>query len=165
MPIWLTIVLALGGSALISSIIGFIVNRNLGRYFEKKDKINKEEEEQKSQTRLKLEQIKQEEEKKQRIDEIKQLIEPVNQQLKKIDKQIEKLSQGELCSLRTNILRNYYDCVDKGYYNDFDYTNIIELYKIYDDLGGNCFVHDIMDRFQDLPAKEEIKKNTIIKKK
>ncbi len=165
MPVWLTIVLALGGSALISTIVGFLVNRNLGRYFDKKDKINKEEAEQKSQTRLKLEQIKQEEEKRERIEEIKSLIEPIYKKLAEIEEQINKLSQGELCTLRTSILSNYYNCVDKGYYNDYDYTNLTELYNIYSDLGGNCFVHDVMNRFNDLPAKEEIKKNIIVKKK
>ena len=38
MPTWLTIVLALGGSAIISSIVGFLIARVLRQAFEKKDR-------------------------------------------------------------------------------------------------------------------------------
>lgn len=37
MPVWLSIVLALGGSAIISTVVGFILNHYLKKLYDKKD--------------------------------------------------------------------------------------------------------------------------------
>ena len=57
---------------------------------------------------------------------------------------------GTLSSLRNDILTCYYRCVEKGYRNDWDYTNIHDLYKSYSELHGNSFVADVMERFDNL---------------
>ena len=69
--------------------------------------------------------------------------------------QLGKVCESSKCSLRNAILTNYYSCVLKGYRNDYDYQNMHELYDAYDDLHGNSFVHDVMERLDALPTKEE----------
>lgn len=95
-------------------------------------------------------------------------------ELKQINKKIDKISDGTLSTLRNDILTYYYKCVDKGYRNDYDYTNIHDLYEAYVGLNGNSFVEDVMHRFDALPTKEEymglidnaniVNKNTRVKK-
>lgn len=72
-----------------------------------------------------------------------------------LDKKIDLLSGGTLSALRNDILKNYYQCRDKGYRNDYDFANMHDLYESYKDLGGNSFITDIMERFDALPTKEE----------
>lgn len=66
------------------------------------------------------------------------------------------MSEGELSSLRNDILTCYYRCREKGYRGDWDYTNIHDLYDAYKQLHGNSFIDDVMKRFEALPAKEEL---------
>ena len=65
------------------------------------------------------------------------------------------ISNGTLCSLRNTIKNCYYDCLNKGYRNDYDFENIHALFKAYKDLDGNSFIEDIMNRFDKLPSKDE----------
>lgn len=83
---------------------------------------------------------------------------PVNKKLSTISDRLEKVGNGTLSSLRNDILRCYYDCLAKGYRNDFDYENIHDLFESYENLNGNSFVADVLARFDALPTKEQFKK-------
>ena len=67
--------------------------------------------------------------------------------------------EASLATIRSELLRCYYECVNKGYRNDYDTSNIQHLYDVYEDLNGNTFVADVMERFKKLPTKEEFQKN------
>lgn len=154
MPTWLTIILALGGSAVISSIVGFLIARVLRQAFEKKDK-EKEDEQKKQETNRELaEKYRREEEMKQTIETIKQLISPIEKKLDDMNSALIATSEGTQASLRNDILTLYYKCCDKGYRNDYDYQNAHDLYEAYTNLHGNSFIKDIMTRFDALPTKE-----------
>ena len=89
----------------------------------------------------------------------KEEIAPIANQISQIDQNLKLVTEGTLSTLRSEILRCYYSCVDKGYRTDYDYQNIHELYEAYNGLHGNSFVHDVVNRFNELPTKEEIKKS------
>ena len=95
---------------------------------------------------------------KEHLDEIRTVITeeiaPVNKKLNTISDRLEKVGNGTLSSLRNDILRCYYDCLAKGYRNDFDYENIHDLFESYENLNGNSFVADVLARFDALPTKE-----------
>lgn len=92
-------------------------------------------------------------------DNLRGVIQEENKNLQdsviKIQDTIDIISEGTLCVLRNDILKGYYDCVKKGFRNDYDYTNIHELYDAYQKLHGNSFVADIIKRFDKLPTEEE----------
>lgn len=82
---------------------------------------------------------------------------PILDKVKEVDDSLIKVSNGTLSSLRNDILTCYYRCREKGYRNDYDYQNIHDLYAAYDGLDGNSFISDIMNRFDNLPVKEDVK--------
>lgn len=81
-------------------------------------------------------------------------VKPICEKMDYINDRLEKIGNGTLSTLRNDILRCYYDCLAKGYRNDYDYENLHDLYDSYDELNGNSFVSDIMSRFDALPTKE-----------
>jgi hypothetical protein len=104
-----------------------------------------------------------EERKKKRTDELKasvrevvvEEITPIKRSVESVDSKLDLVSNGTLSTLRNEIKNCFYECVDKGYRNDYDFKNIYELYESYVGLGGNSFIKDIMNRFESLPTKDE----------
>lgn len=86
---------------------------------------------------------------------------PLGDKVDSVSDRLDKVCEGTLCSLRNDILKCYYQCVAKGYRNDYDYQNVHDLYAAYEDLNGNSFIRDIMIRFDALPTKEEYKKQEV----
>lgn len=154
MPTWLTIILALGGSAIISGIIGYILQRTIYKRAEEKDKLKAEQEKEIEEEKKELDLLRDEKIRQERIDDIKEILKPISQKIDKIDKKLDATAEGTLASLRNDILTLYYKCCEKGYRNDYDYQNIHEMYDAYKELDGNSFICDIMKRFDELPVKE-----------
>lgn len=159
MPSWLTIILALGGSAMISSVVGFFIARVLRQAFEKKDLEQEEKKRQEEQDKVDLENYRYEKERQKQYEDIKQLFKPVEEKIDSMSAVLEATSEGTLASLRNDILTLYYKCYDKGFRNDYDYQNAHDLYNAYLKLHGNSFIFDVMNRFDALPTKEAFEQN------
>ena len=135
-------------------VFGYLGKRWLDKYFLNKDeKIARARE-----NELKLESINREREEEKLKQEIIDVIKPMEDKL-------EAIGSGTLSSLRNDILTCYYRCVEKGYRNDWDYTNIHDLYDSYIVLHGNSFIADVMVRFDLLLTKEEWEAKNKNKKK
>ena len=150
-PGWVVTLISVGLSAVVSGVVGYLIKRSFDKYFQKKDR---EEADQKAQE-AELRKFRDEQTRNQRREDLNEIlskrIDPINQKL-------DVLSNGTLSSLRNDILTCYYRCREKGYRGNWDYTNIHDLYDAYVDLDGNSFVEDLMNRFDSLPAKEEVVK-------
>lgn len=167
MPAWLTIVLALGGSTIISSIVGFLIARVLRRAFEKKDEEREKEKKKIEKDRELAEEYRKEEEQKSTEQILEKFLLPIEKKLDNMNAVLVATSEGTLATLRNDILTVYYKCYDKGFRNDYDYQNAHDLYEAYKELHGNSFIKDIMTRFDALPTKEslEIKKKATATRK
>lgn len=154
MPEWLTIILALGGSALITGVVGYILQRTLYKRAEEKDKLKAEEQEKLQKEKEEFDRFRDEKIRQERIKDVTDVLKPISDKIDKIDKKLDATAEGTLASLRNDILTLYYKCCEKGYRNDYDYQNIHEMYDAYKELDGNSFITDIMKRFDDLPVKE-----------
>ena len=130
MPTWLTIILALGGSAIITGIIGYILQRTIYKRAEEKDKLKAEQEKEIEEEKKELESLRDEKIRKERIDDIRNILKPISDKIDKIDKKLDATAEGTLASLRNDILTLYYKCCEKGYRNDYDYQNIHEKHYI-----------------------------------
>lgn len=86
---------------------------------------------------------------------IKEEMQPLENKVDQLVDRLDEVGEGTLSSLRNDILKCYYECVRKGYRNDYDYTNIHDLFEAYCALHGNSFIRDVMGRFDSLPTKEE----------
>ncbi len=146
METWLISLLTVIGSAIVTSIVSLVSSRVINKQFKKKDEMQAAFEEQKEQKR------------KAEMNEIvKAELKPLTTTISELQKVIEDISEGTLSSLRNDILTCYYRCVEKGYRNDYDMTNMVDMYQAYVNLHGNSFIKDVMDRFKSLPSKEEFK--------
>ena len=56
---------------------------------------------------------------------------------------------GQLCLLRSEIVRTYYRHLDEKKMRQFEYENVDLCYKAYVALGGNSFVKHIFDEMQE----------------
>lgn len=141
----------------LSVAIPLVIKHYLQKYIDKKDAKN-----------IELEQFRHEKRREEQKQEIREIViesvKPINSQINNlstkvdgINDQLKKVEDGALSTLRNDILTCYYRCAEKGYCNDYDYTNIHHMYESYDVLKGNSFVADIVKRFDKLPRKEDIK--------
>lgn len=139
MPEWLAIVLAIfGGTGILTLICKDIYNWIKTSSKKARERIKKEKQEDMREV-------------------IREEVEPLGKKIDAIDIKLDKVENGTLSSLRNDILTCYYRCKEKGYRNDYDFQNIHHLWEAYDDLHGNSFIADIMNRFDHLPVKEDVK--------
>lgn len=169
MPVWLTVVLALGGSALISTIIGFVTTRVLNKIVDKRDKEKEEQDNKIRKDKEELERFRYNQGREESRHDMKTIVDEslktVNLKLLDLEKRFDNVdsvleihSEANLSSLRNDILNFYYACVAKGYRSDEDYTNMDDMYHAYTRLDGNSFVEDKIKEFKKLPTKEQYKK-------
>ncbi len=148
----------------LSVAVPLVIKHYLQKYIDKKDARN-----------IELEQLRHEKRRDERKQEIREIVvesvQPINAQINDlsskvdgINNQLKKVEDGALSTLRNDILTCYYRCAEKGYCNDYDYTNIHHMYESYEALKGNSFVADIIKRFDKLPRKEDAKKKKTSKK-
>jgi len=165
----LQLILSLGGSAIISALIGGLIARGLNKAFERRDAQEKAAREKEDKDRRELEDFRQKareaKEARERVEELKAAMAPITEKLEALAEKQEKGLEGILCTLRNDITMCYYKCDSKGYRNDYDYTNIHDMYEAYAALDGNSYVADLMRRFDDLPPKEDTVPTKVVERK
>lgn len=63
---------------------------------------------------------------------------------------VRKIGNGTRCQLRSEMLRIYYHCHEKGVIRQYEYENFVMLYEAYKALKGNSFVDKIYKEIQEL---------------
>lgn len=79
---------------------------------------------------------------------------PLKADMADMKERITLISNGTQATLRNAIKNCYYDCVAKKHRNDYDSQDFIDMYTEYKKLGGNSFIDDIKERFDELDTKE-----------
>ena len=62
---------------------------------------------------------------------------------------VRKISNGTRCQLRSEMLRTYYRHREDGQIRQYEYENVVLLYKAYKALGGNTFVDHIYNEINE----------------
>lgn len=65
-----------------------------------------------------------------------------------IIKRVSKIAEGQKCQLRNEMLRIYYNNVDKKTIKQYEFENFVHLYEAYKSLGGNSFIDKIYEEVQ-----------------
>lgn len=137
MPEWLSILLAIfGGTGLLSLLVKDIYS---GIKNNTKKAVQRKKEEKKAET----------------LELAAEIVKPLETKLDNLTSKLDKVEDGTLSTLRNDILTCYYRCVEKHYRNDYDYQNMHHMFDTYKELNGNSYVADVMERFDNLPTKEE----------
>lgn len=60
------------------------------------------------------------------------------------------IKEGNKCQLRADILRIYYNSMERKYIRQYELENFITLYNAYKALGGNSFIDKIYKEVMEL---------------
>ena len=146
MESWVTSLISIVGSAIVTTVVSLVLTRVINRQFKQKHEAQEALEERRtSERRTEIDTL------------IKDELNPIQENIKTLQEGIDKIGEGTLSSLRNDILTCYYRCSEKGYRNDYDTTNLLDLNTAYKGLHGNSFISDVVTRFMSLPTKEEFK--------
>lgn len=155
LPAWLITVISLVGSTAITTIIGLIIKVYFTKYIKKRDLEAKHQKEKEEELYKFREEQHRQERKEDTLASVSEVIKPIIVKLDALNTKLDIVEDGTLSTLRNDILTCYYKCIEKHYRNDYDYQNIHHMFESYTELHGNSYVADIMQRFDELPTREE----------
>ena len=55
--------------------------------------------------------------------------------------------------MRKDLTDIYNESIAKGYVEEYDRKDFIEMYQVYSALGGNCYVHELHEKILEMPGK------------
>ena len=90
-----------------------------------------------------------------KIDNLTGLVEKQVEQNDIINAELQKQSMALQATLRNSILDIYNTRMQTGFITMYEKQNLAELFKQYEALGGNCFVHNCVDELNSLPVKND----------
>lgn len=94
----------------------------------------------------------------------KDMYEHLNTEMHKLECEMERFietdeeanriyKEAHLVEIRDEIIKIYYEFINKGYIPMYDKENLVKRYELYEKLGGNSFVHDIFNDLMALPTE------------
>ena len=90
-----------------------------------------------------------------KIDNLTELVEKQVKQNDNINAELKKQSMALQATLRDSILNIYNSRMQLGFITMYEKQNLAELFKQYEALDGNCFVHNCVDELNSLPVKND----------
>ena len=90
-----------------------------------------------------------------KIDNLTGLVEKQVKQNDNINAELKKQSMALQATLRDSILNIYNSRMQLGFITMYEKQNLAELFKQYEALDGNCFVHNCVDELNSLPVKND----------
>ena len=90
-----------------------------------------------------------------KIDNLTVLVEKQVEQNDNINIELKKQSMALQATLRNSILNIYNARMQMGFMTMYEKQNLAELFKQYEALDGNCFVHNCVDELNSLPVKND----------
>ena len=90
-----------------------------------------------------------------KIDNLTELVEKQVKQNDNINAELKKQSMALQATLRDSILNIYNSRMQLGFITMYEKQNLAELFKQYEALDGNCFVHKCVDELNNLPVKND----------
>ena len=90
-----------------------------------------------------------------KIDNLTGLVEKQVEQNDIINAELQKQSMALQATLRNSILNIYNARMQMGFMTMYEKQNLAELFKQYEALDGNCFVHNCVDELNSLPVKND----------
>ena len=90
-----------------------------------------------------------------KIDNLTELVEKQVEQNNNINTELKKQSMALQATLRDSILNIYNSRMQLGFITMYEKQNLAELFKQYEALDGNCFVHNCVDELNSLPVKND----------
>lgn len=151
MPEWLTIVLALGGSTLISSIVGYIFNFFINRPKKRKEQLEKELKFIGDKVTEELQKIRDENNKYIQENEVRRKL--AYQKIDNIEETNKHQNIGIQSVLKDLLKIRYMEWLRKGYAPLDARDDLEKMYMAYHNLGANGVMDAMRKKFLELPIK------------
>lgn len=74
------------------------------------------------------------------------------------------MKEATMASTRNDLTAIYNTAIEKGYIGDYDRENFEKMYKVYTELGGNSYIHEVHDQILKMPSKAAANKRTTKRK-
>lgn len=164
LPTWANTLIIAAVSTVVTSVVGFIIERALKRHFDQRERILSENEQYRHEQRR--------EERKREIGEIVgNAIAPINERLDEVDRKIDKIQEdlkldreGTVVQMRVTMMDLHKKYMKQGYADAHEKATWDELYNRYKQLGGNHFKEYIDLYKADIERLPNEKKNKSQKK-
>ena len=70
-----------------------------------------------------------------------------------LEKSVEMLKQASVAAIRNDLTAIYNRAEERGFIGDWDRENFERMYKVYSDMGGNSYIHEVYKRIIAMPRK------------
>lgn len=99
-----------------------------------------------------------------RYDTMEKYVTKISGQLDSLGENQVLMKAASIATLRKDLTDIYNEAVAKGYVEEYDRKDFIEMYQVYNALGGNCYVHELHEKILEMPGKP-VKTRKVSKKK
>lgn len=69
------------------------------------------------------------------------------------------MKEATIASTRNDLTAIYNNAIEKGFIGDYDRENFEKMYKVYSDLGGNSYIHEVHDQILKMPSRTAANKH------
>lgn len=69
------------------------------------------------------------------------------------------MKEATIASTRNDLTAIYNNAIEKGFIGDYDRENFEKMYKVYSDLGGNSYIHEVHDQILKMPSRAAANKH------
>ena len=84
-------------------------------------------------------------------EKIDNLINTVNDKFEDLDIRLDQLDNNDKHIMKQALVKDYHYFTDQGWIDDFSLDTILLLYDDYTLLGGNSYVHNLVEKIKQLP--------------
>lgn len=88
-----------------------------------------------------------------RYDRMEKYVDKISKQLDEFGENHALMKAANIASLRKDLTDIYNEAIAKGYIDEYDRKDFIEMYQVYNSLGGNCYIHEIHEKILEMPGK------------
>ena len=99
-----------------------------------------------------------------RYDTMEKYVAKISGQLDGFEENQRLMKDASIATLRKDLTDIYNEAVANGYVEEYDRKDFIEMYQVYNALGGNCYVHELHEKILEMPGKP-VKTRKVSKKK
>lgn len=77
----------------------------------------------------------------------------IDERVISLEKSVEMLKQASVAAIRNDLTAIYNRAEERGFIGDWDRENFERMYKVYSDMGGNSYIHEVYKRILTMPRK------------
>ena len=77
----------------------------------------------------------------------------IDKRVLSLESSMEMLKQATVAAIRNDLTAIYNRAEEHGFIGDWDRENFERMYKVYSDMGGNSYIHDVHKRIIAMPRK------------